>query len=243
MRRKIVVVGESCIDRYTYGAVHRLAPERPVPVFGVQFSNSTPGMAGNVHRNLEHLGQDSHLFTNSNYGQIIKERFVDSTSNHMFLRVDSGPDVTRSSLEEFSFDADLVIVSDYDKGFLHESDIEQICELNPIVFLDTKKKLDKWALRAAFVKINDHEYDRSKCFIDKELSSRTIKTIGPGGAQFNGVTYPVESKSVIDVSGAGDSFMAGLATEFLKSGDIVAAIAFANELASRVVGIRGMTLP
>ena len=30
---KILVVGESCLDVFTYGDVERLSPEAPVPVF------------------------------------------------------------------------------------------------------------------------------------------------------------------------------------------------------------------
>ena len=47
-------------------------------------------------------------------------------------------------------------------------------------------------------------------------------------------------QEVIDVSGAGDSFLAGLIVEFSKSEDMEKAIIFANECASKVVGQKGV---
>ena len=47
---------------------------------------------------------------------------------------------------------------------------------------------------------------------------------------------------VIDVSGAGDSFMAGLVIEYLKSGDIEQSIGFANDCSSSVVQHPGVTI-
>jgi bifunctional ADP-heptose synthase (sugar kinase/adenylyltransferase) len=53
---KILVVGDSCIDNFTYGSVVRLAPEAPVPVFNPLSKITNAGMAGNVVANLKALG-------------------------------------------------------------------------------------------------------------------------------------------------------------------------------------------
>jgi bifunctional ADP-heptose synthase (sugar kinase/adenylyltransferase) len=201
------------------------------------------GMAGNVLRNLQALGQDANLLTNHNSSDIVKERFVDITTNHMFLRVDSESEINRIQLSNPKLEADLIIISDYNKGFLEEEDIMQICQNNPLVFLDTKKRIGDWAENATFLKINNHEYRRSLPFIEAHLLDRTIRTVGPGGAVFRGKEFHVKSSSVIDVSGAGDTFMAGLAHEYLVSQDIEKAIVAANQLASEVVTLRGMALP
>ena len=44
------------------------------------------------------------------------------------------------------------------------------------------------------------------------------------------------------MSGAGDSFMAGLVVEYCRTDDIVKSIGFANKCASTVVKQRGVTL-
>ena len=46
---------------------------------------------------------------------------------------------------------------------------------------------------------------------------------------------------VKDISGAGDTFLAGLVVEYLKSNDIVASIAFAQECTKIVVQKHGVS--
>ena len=66
--KKILVIGESCLDIYQYGSAGRLAPEAPVPVFkktGPQ--NIHAGMASNVYNNVVSLCNfDITLVTNGN---------------------------------------------------------------------------------------------------------------------------------------------------------------------------------
>ena len=45
-----------------------------------------------------------------------------------------------------------------------------------------------------------------------------------------------------DVSGAGDTFMAGLVVEYCKTDDIIKSIKFANKCASEVVTHRGVSV-
>ena len=53
-----------CIDIFRYGKVDRLAPEAPVPVINPETETTTPGMAGNVVRNIEALGHQVDFITN-----------------------------------------------------------------------------------------------------------------------------------------------------------------------------------
>jgi D-beta-D-heptose 7-phosphate kinase/D-beta-D-heptose 1-phosphate adenosyltransferase len=55
-RASVLVVGDAMLDRYVFGAVHRISPEAPVPVLAVQRELALPGGAGNVVRNLTALG-------------------------------------------------------------------------------------------------------------------------------------------------------------------------------------------
>ena len=52
---KIVVIGESCTDRYIYGDCKRLCPEGPVPVFSPLNVVEQRGMAANTFHNLENM--------------------------------------------------------------------------------------------------------------------------------------------------------------------------------------------
>ena len=118
-------------------------------------------MAYNVFRNVVSLtkfpkGID--LLTNERYEDVVKTRYVDAFSNHMFMRVDSVVNIDRIKDNNIRDGYDTVIISDYDKGFLTTEDIEYICTNHPQVFLDTKKILGNWANAARFIKINNHEY-------------------------------------------------------------------------------------
>ena len=52
----VLVIGDLMLDRYYFGAVHRISPEAPVPVVKVTKTSNTLGGAGNVANNLAHLG-------------------------------------------------------------------------------------------------------------------------------------------------------------------------------------------
>ncbi|MEM9882624.1 MAG: D-glycero-beta-D-manno-heptose 1-phosphate adenylyltransferase [Planctomycetota bacterium] len=56
--RRVVVAGDFMLDRYAYGHADRLAPDAPVPVLAVQRTESMPGGAANVCRDLAALRCD-----------------------------------------------------------------------------------------------------------------------------------------------------------------------------------------
>jgi D-beta-D-heptose 7-phosphate kinase/D-beta-D-heptose 1-phosphate adenosyltransferase len=138
---------------------------------------------------------------------------------------------------------DAIIISDYCKGFLTELDIELICKSNKNVFMDTKKIFGKWATYADYIKINSLEFDRNKEIIPKysELNEKLIVTRGRYGCNFRDKLFSVEEVSVKDVSGAGDTFLAALVSEYLKSEDIEKSIRFAQLCTTKVVQKHGVS--
>ena len=202
----------------------------------------------NVYENVVSFNTSCHYVTNENWAEVIKNRYVHTNSNQHFVRIDSGFIDQRVDLDLLELDNyRTVIVSDYDKGFLHHDDIEYICTNHPQVFLDTKKVLGTWSFNAKFIKINEHEYERSNSYVDSLArlyslgSGQVIKTLGGRGCEFNGKIYPVDKVEVLDVSGAGDTFIAALAHRYTTINDIDKSINFANYCASQVVQMRGTT--
>ncbi len=55
-RKRILVIGDVGIDRYTIGDVERISPEAPVPVVWVQEEKHKLGLAANVADNVKTLG-------------------------------------------------------------------------------------------------------------------------------------------------------------------------------------------
>lgn len=239
--KKVLIIGESCRDIFVYCESNRLCPDVPVPVLNVIDQTENGGMAMNVKRNIEKY-VNCDIVTNSNWYDVTKTRYVHDKTNHMFLRVDSNDTIKHIDIKKIKYDYELIVISDYDKGFLKEDDIEYICEHHDNVFIDTKKVLGRWVKKAKFIKINDNEYNKSKTFITKEFSDKIIHTKGGEGCEYLGKIYPVNPVEVKDVSGAGDSFLAALVVNFLKTNDIEEAIIFANKCASEVVKHRGVTM-
>ena len=237
---QISIIGESCLDVFVYCDAIRLSPDLPVPILQEIHIETNPGMAANVKRNIEARSVSTSLVTNNNWDEIVKRRYMHDGSNHMFFRVDTPHNISRLNIENIDLSADLIVISDYNKGYLAESDIEFICQSHPLVFLDTKKVLGKWAEGASFIKINDYEYNNSKSHLSETLTKRIIHTRGSEGCDFRGKNYPVEKLEVRDTSGAGDSFMAALVVEFLSTSNIEDSIVAANYAASRVVRTRGV---
>ena len=242
--KDILVIGDSCRDVYTYCKCDRLCPEVPAPVLNFSYEIECGGMAKNVVANIQSLNVKCDLLTNSDWHHVTKNRYVDADTNYMFIRVDSHTEVKPISLNDINFDYKLIVISDYDKGFLTSNDIDTICHSHSCVFLDTKKVLGDWAKEAKFIKINHTEYARSKKAnaINDELDSKIIRTAGPEGCFYDGRQYEADKVEVKDVSGAGDSFMAGLAVEYLSTNDIIDSISFANKCATTVVQKRGVSV-
>ena len=242
--KKILIIGETCLDRFVYCHAERLAPDLPVPVLRIIEETSNPGMAKNVERNVLALYPHCELVTNPGWEQVSKTRYVHRNTNHTFIRIDAESRVPRIALHNLPLhEYNIVAVSDYNKGFLAEEDIQAICERHPNVFVDTKKKLGEWAKGAKIIKINNYEFERSQDTITPELSQKVIVTRGEHGAEYNCKLYPVAEKvDVKDSTGAGDSFFAALLVRFAETEDIDESIRFANQCAAKVVTQKGVTL-
>jgi D-beta-D-heptose 7-phosphate kinase/D-beta-D-heptose 1-phosphate adenosyltransferase len=242
---KILVIGDSCVDVFRYGTVNRLAPEAPVPVIVPTSETSSPGMAGNVVRNLKALGAEVDFITNK--VEIKKIRYVCSKYNHLLLRVDENDEcepLSKSIIDDISWnDYNAVVISDYCKGFVHELDIEYISKQHPLVFLDTKKILGKYAHDVNCIKINYQEYKNNLSVVvaDKVIEDKIIVTRGKYGCDFRFKNYPTQEVPVKDISGAGDTFLAGLVVEYVKSKDYEKAIAFAQQCTTVVVQKSGVS--
>jgi len=242
---KILVVGDSCIDQYVYGECERLCPEGPVPILAEQDRTEAPGMAGNTHRNMLAFCPDAELMSN-NYLEIIKTRFVDSKTNQLLLRVDINDTAQRISKEDIEEiceqNYDLLVVSDYCKGFLQDSDLIKITCNCKLAVLDTKRKLTTEMLDAYdFVKVNEIEYERNKDIIESLAdNSKIIITLGGKGVKFMDNIFPPPAVlQTFDVSGAGDVFTASFAYKLCSQEPVDESIRFAQECCNKVIQKKG----
>ena len=243
MNKKILVIGDSCRDVFSYCSSDRMCPDKPVPIINIIGQTENPGMAYNTFNNIKSIYKNCNIITNDNWHDVTKTRYIHKNSNHMFLRIDSSNKIERFDVKKINFsEYDLICISDYDKGFLTEEDILYISQNHSCTFLDSKKILGKWVDNISYIKINNYEYDRSKNNLTSSIESKIIKTIGGDGCLFQNKNFPVKKVEVIDVSGAGDSFMAALVIKYIKTKDIIQSIKYANKCACKVVQQKGITL-
>ncbi len=240
---RILVIGDSCIDRFQYGVVNRICPEAPVAVLTPTHVTENVGMAANVVKNLEAIESHLHIDFHTNKDQPVKTRYIDSKSNQMLLRIDENDKVTeRFRIEDVddygSYDA--VIVSDYSKGYLTEREMSFIAEVSELSFLDTKHQLGDWASMFSYIKVNEGEYNnRLPSFNNEDV----IVTMGEKGAMYQGQTYATLPVEIANVIGAGDTFLAALVLMYLQSKDIDLAINYANKCSNIVVQKKGVSVP
>tara|TARA_R100001594_G_scaffold149911_2_gene209161 strand:+ start:2090 stop:2827 length:738 start_codon:yes stop_codon:yes gene_type:complete len=240
----ILIIGESCRDIFHYGDCTRLCPEAPVPVFNTIDIVENGGMAMNVYNNVMAMGASGNIETNKNWHDITKTRFVDKRSNHMFMRLDQNDsnyghfDIRRVDLSLY----DGIIVSDYNKGFLSDEDIELIGNSNDLTIIDTKRKFGKWIENFSFIKVNDNEYEQNAHMLSDKIKDKIIITRGPRGCTFRNKTYSVPPVEVKDPSGAGDTFVAALCVKYCQTRDINMSIQYANDCATLAVQKRGVVI-
>jgi len=243
----VTVIGEMCTDKFIYGDVTRLCPEAPVPVLNPFRVVENPGMAGNVVENLKAINNTCEINFITQETEITKTRFVDEKSNQMIVRVDEGegyitPLVLTESIINKILLSDIVIVSDYNKGFLSDEVISKIAYYSKISILDSKRKMSNIFKQFDFIKLNKSERDsQNKSDIE---GLNIITTLGKHGAEFDGIVYPSKNpRDTIDVSGAGDTFTSAFILKYFETTDIAKSIDFGNLMASDVVSRRGVVVP
>jgi bifunctional ADP-heptose synthase (sugar kinase/adenylyltransferase) len=244
MKNKVLVIGELCMDVFRYGISYRKSPEGNGPVFIQTNIVSTDGMAGNTANNLVAMGLDVDTYFDK--GNITKTRYVNKHTNELYLRVDENDTTNRIDIYDLPdlVKYDAVVISDYCKGFLKEEDINTIASLHSLVILDTKKKLGDWCKDITFIKLNRHEFQNNFRAIKENdwLFDKIICTLDRGGAMYKTQTFKVQSVDTADVSGAGDTFVAGFISKYLDSENIEESIEWANHCAGEVVKEKGVSV-
>ena len=247
---KILVIGEICTDEFIYGEVPRICPESPVPIFVPITTTQNDGMGGNVVNNIKSINKNCEIIHWHQAVPIRKTRLVEKKSNQMVVRIDEGDNMCDSighlsvSMLQTIGDSDVIIISDYNKGFLSDDVIIEISKLSKLTILDSKRKLsEKIISNIDFIKLNKHEWETNRELVDK-FKEKFLVTLGYEGVKYNDIIYPSPRPlETIDVSGAGDTFVAAFTTKYLETKTISTSLEFANEMASIVVAKKGVSTP
>lgn len=296
---KVLVVGDTMLDRYWWGNVSRISPEAPVPVVRLDRSTLALGGAANVALNVKGLGaepiligcsgadpeadqfaslllesgiSDEYMIRDAERLSTIKTRVI--AHSQQVARVDQ--ETTKpisagteakvvSQLEALIGSVDSVIVSDYAKGFLTDRLLRSLFELaldNEIPVLVDPKGKDYSKYSGATLLTPNRKEAAEACNID-DIGKRTVQLAGEkllleldvqsilitegedGMTLFSRSSYPIHiptsARKVYDVTGAGDTVIAVLASAVGSGTDLETSARLANLAAGIVVEEVGTT--
>lgn len=232
---KIIVVGDSFLDRYWLANTDHQSAEAPIPVCEVQAKFDLPGGAANVRANLRNLGAEGLILMKAlgapqNYP--IKNRLM--VGDHQIARWDENDTTvpfTREDLEPLKM-AGAVIVADYGKGSVTKEVIQYLREVPFPVFVDTKRDPRPWIGAENVIMFpNQTEWDRYQQAY--EWFSKVVLKRGKDGVEWVEFGKTLKSLPALAafprcVNGAGDSVIAGFAYHQSTGASLDKSLEFAN---------------
>jgi rfaE bifunctional protein kinase chain/domain len=289
--KKVLVLGDLMLDKYIWGSVSRISPEAPIPVVEVKDETSSLGGSGNVGRNLQSLGASAVLvgvvgndaggdwikknsfdnrgiFTSEKSPTTVKTRII--AHHQQVVRVDIedkktiSPRLREKILGFIQAEPwEGLIISDYDKGLLSESLIQEILSFTRQkklpVFVDPKEKNFLCYSPVTLLTPNHLEAEdivHHKCSSNQEIEKAGEKILSKIAVNYliikrgeKGLSIfekgkrtehiPAQAKQVYDVTGAGDTVIAVSSLALLAGASILEASRLANTAAGIVVGKLG----
>jgi D-beta-D-heptose 7-phosphate kinase / D-beta-D-heptose 1-phosphate adenosyltransferase len=297
--KRILVIGDLMLDRFSYGSVGRISPEAPAAVINLDRIEESVGGAGNVACNIatlggrccllgmvgadeaaqaiarrlgHHPGIEPHLVQTDDRATTVKNRFVAKLHNTHLLRADvEDASPIKPAMEDqvlrAAFDLipqiDAVLLSDYSKGLLTDRVVQEIIAAarkgGKIVIVDPKGRHYARYRGAHFITPNMGELGHAlgasvdgeaaqqaaaRQLIDLIGADAILVTRGEHGvlvvpADGEVASFPTTARRVVDVSGAGDTLVAGFALALVTGASIANAARLANYAAGIVVAKPG----
>ena len=289
--RRVLVLGDAILDEYLVGDCGRISPEAPVPVLKVSASKRTLGGAANTAANIVSLGGRASLIASvgsDDAGSILRRCASDAGID--FLPVDHGQSTLRKTrvvarqqqivrldfedvhsapndseilqlLEARISESDIVVISDYAKGFFspslcraiiqraHQAGLQVIVDPRPenrgcydgCDYLTPNWRESRALLGLPAAEVTEDNVGVVARALASELATNVVLTLGPQGILFcsrnatEQFMLPTLAREVFDVSGAGDTVVAAFALARASGADHPRAVAIANKAASIVV--------
>jgi rfaE bifunctional protein kinase chain/domain len=179
--------------------------------------------------------EDTHV----NSQILLKTRFV--SNNHHILRLDTNKSYQfdnnfylkiLSKIENNNYD--LIVISDYNKGTIYSDFSKKIFETGISIIFDVKAAKNLPMMKSKFIKYENVILKCNKSEFYNEIKTEhttrvlaVVETRGAEGYRIHSSEHwsykqPVvaDKNFAVDVVGAGDTFLAGMAAQYLQSGTI-----------------------
>jgi len=289
----VLVIGDVMLDRFVYGAVDRISPEAPIPVFRITHENAMLGGAGNVARNVTGLGArvrfvsvagadqagheilrlvselpraEARVVTDGRRKTSIKTRYI--AAGQQMLRADdetirplAEPELTElfDAARQALRWARVMVLADYGKGVLDggvAADLIAMARHAEVPVIVDPQGAEYARYRGATI-VTPNRVELAHASQMPAGSEAEIVAAGASLIQRHGITsvlatrsadgmtliesaksfhhFPAEAREVFDVSGAGDTVVAALATALAAELPMDQAVKLANVAAGIVV--------
>ena len=284
---RVLVVGDTMLDRYWYGAVERISPEAPVPVVRVTRTEERIGAAANVAYNIVTLGAQASLLSvvgedeashqlealvaqtgitpyfgrDAQLKTTVKLRVIGRQQQLLRLDFENTPETEVLASQSLTFEKlhpehDAVLFSDYGKGGLAHivAMIAQARASGKVVLVDPKGSDYARYKNASVITPNraelEHVIGPWRDEADLRTKAHNLRTTlnlqallltrsEEGMTLFDAageLHVPALAREVFDVTGAGDTVIATLATMVAAGISLRAAVPIANRAGGIVVG-------
>ncbi len=284
---RVLVVGDTMLDRYWYGAVDRISPEAPVPVVRVTRTEERIGAAANVAYNIVTLGAQASLLSvvgedeashqlealvsktgiTPYFGRdpqlktTVKLRVIGRQQQLIRLDFENTPEnevlaSQSATFEKLHPEHDAILFSDYGKGGLAHIMlmIGQARAAGKMVLVDPKGADYARYKNATVITPNrvelEHVIGSWRNDADLEVKAHNLRTSlnlkavlltrsEEGMTLFDDqgqLHVPAVAREVFDVTGAGDTVIATLATMTAAGMSLRDAVPIANRAGGIVVG-------
>lgn len=256
--KRVLVCGDSMLDRYWRGRVERISPEAPAPVVSVHEAETREGGAKNVENNLNAMGVPTVGLYAPNAGASTVEKIRVIVGSQHICRLDFDrpqQPIGADDLARAARDCEIVVFSDYGKGTLRHLGalIWRMKREGKTVLVDPKGRRFAEYVEADVLKPNIDELRRLiGGWLSEEDLEHKVKALqrrakigavlltrgAEGMTLFNSSIneIPCTAGPVVDVSGAGDTALAALAAGLARGLSIKEASFLANKAAGLSVG-------
>ncbi|MEY3220269.1 MAG: bifunctional D-glycero-beta-D-manno-heptose-7-phosphate kinase/D-glycero-beta-D-manno-heptose [Pseudomonadota bacterium] len=286
---RILVVGDVMLDRYWHGTTSRISPEAPVPIVRVQQQQARAGGAANVALNISALGVKTRLIGavgQDEAAHTLRQLLADQQIACDFVILKNIPTITKlrvlsrhqqlirldfeenqldsvdilSTFEKYLPTIDVVVLSDYGKGTLHQTPqlIELAKKYNKPILVDPKGSDFKKYYGATIITPNLSEFEavagdwkneeqllekaeqlREQLALQALLITRSEQGMTLICPPEKPLHLPTRAREVFDVTGAGDTVIGVLSAMLAAKQNWRNAVTLANLAAGLTVSKLG----
>lgn len=276
----IKLFGDVILDKWIYGENNKISPESASLVLLEKMKKFSLGGAANLALSFKNLNLRFKLFSiigkdfeSKILINLLKKNkinyFVKKTSNCTTVKTrmigNFNQQIMRLDKENFSQNFlinkmikkirsnDIVVISDYNKGFINNDSIKKILKKTKLVFVDPKQKFEIYK-GAYLVKPNMKEYENwngqftvisALKFLKKNNWKWLLVTDGANGMHILNYKgeyrhFKNEIREVADTTGAGDAVLAALIYGFVNKFNMFDSVNLSCKVASQNVQKQGV---